>query len=133
MGLKVSNNREKMHTNYAEQYFGKAQVYLFKKGVDEFKEDNPHSLFFHRAMIVSALDSTLRITGYILISIENLAEVALNLLGMMFNLLSYVCGCNGYQFDCSYEDAVDSMEKALLAAALVPITIGLLPFRLFII
>ena len=116
-----------MEFNYAEQYFGKAQDYLYEKGVKEFIKGN-HNRFriIPRAMIVSALDQTLIITGSILISIENLAEVALNLLGVMFNFLSYVCGYND-QFGCSYGDALGSLEMALLSAAWVPIRIGLLP------
>jgi hypothetical protein len=116
-----------MHTNYAEQYFGKAQVYLFKNGVDEFIEENS-SLSFPRAMIVSALDHTLIITGFIFISIENLAQAALNLLGVMFNFLSCVCGYNGHEFDCSYGEALGSLDTALFTAALIPTRIALLPF-----
>ena len=116
-----------MHTKNAEQYFGKAQVYLHKKVIHEFIEDNPNSPIFPRAMIVSALDHTLIITGYIFISIENLAQVALNLLGVMFNFLSYFWWYNGYQFDCSFGDAVVSLETALHTAAWVPIRTGLLP------
>jgi len=117
-----------MHTKNAEQYFGKAQVYLHKKVIHEFIEDNPNSPIFPRAMIVSALDHTLIITGFIFISIENLAQAALNLLGVMFNFLSCVCGYNGHEFDCSYGEALGSLDTALFTAALIPTRIALLPF-----